>query len=91
MLVATARELQTICDPTGAAAPRPRLAHDPVLGEEEPHPAVSVRANGATVCEVVLAGRATSVPVTAVLLGPKRTTTDNARPASTCAASHLRR
>jgi hypothetical protein len=77
ILVATARGLQTVCDPAGTAAPRPRLAHDAVLGEDEPHSAVSVRANGAAVCEVLLAGRATSVPVTAVLLGPERTTTDN--------------
>jgi hypothetical protein len=34
---------------------------------------------------VALTVRATSVPVTAVLTGPQRTTTDNAEAASTCA------
>jgi hypothetical protein len=38
---------------------------------------------------VILAGRATSVPFTAVLTGLQRTTTDNAKAASTCAASCL--
>jgi hypothetical protein len=37
------------------------------------------------------AGRATSVPFTAVLTGPQRTTMDNHEPASTCAVPHLRR
>jgi hypothetical protein len=35
---------------------------------------------------VILGGRATSVPFTAVMTGPQRTTTDNAEAASTCAA-----
>jgi hypothetical protein len=37
---------------------------------------------------VILDGRATSVPFTAVLNGPERTTTDNAEAASTCAVRH---
>jgi hypothetical protein len=41
--------------------------------------------NGVTACHVVLTGRATSVPFTVVLTGPERTTTDNAKAASTCA------
>jgi hypothetical protein len=40
---------------------------------------------------VILDGHATSVPVTAVLTGRQRTTTDNAEAALTCAKSHLRR
>jgi hypothetical protein len=40
---------------------------------------------------VVLDGRATSVPFTAVLNGPERTTTDNHQAAPTCAAPHPRR
>jgi hypothetical protein len=40
---------------------------------------------------VIQGGRATSVPFTAVLTGPQRTTTDNAEAASTCTASHLPR
>ena len=47
--------------------------------------------NGATVCEVILAGRATSVPFTAVLNGPERITTDNHEAASTCTVPHRRR
>jgi hypothetical protein len=38
---------------------------------------------------VILGGRATGVPFTAVSTGPERTTTDNAEAASTCAASPL--
>jgi hypothetical protein len=38
---------------------------------------------------VVLGGRATSVPFTAVLNGPERTTTDNHEAASTCAVPIL--
>jgi hypothetical protein len=40
---------------------------------------------------VILDGRATSVPFTAVLTGRQRTTTDNPEAALTCATSHLRR
>jgi hypothetical protein len=40
---------------------------------------------------VILGGRATSVPFTAVPTGLERTTPDNAEAASTCAASHLHR
>jgi hypothetical protein len=40
---------------------------------------------------IILVGRATSVPFTAVLAGPERTTTDNAKAASTCAVLCLRR
>jgi len=38
---------------------------------------------------VLLGGRATSLPCTAVLTGPERTITDNAEVAPTCATSHL--
>ena len=41
--------------------------------------------------QVVLAGRATSLLFTTVLAGPKRTTTDNATAASTCAVHCWRR
>jgi hypothetical protein len=37
-----------------------------LVAEDGPHPTVKVGANGATVYKVVLAGRATSVPFTAV-------------------------
>jgi hypothetical protein len=36
-------------------------------------------------------GRATSVPFTAVLTGPQRTTTDNTMVAMTCPSSHIPR
>jgi hypothetical protein len=40
---------------------------------------------------VIPDARATSVPFTAVLNGPERTTTDNHEAASTCALPHPRR
>jgi hypothetical protein len=40
---------------------------------------------------VVLRGRATNMPFTAVMTGPERTTGDNPEAASTCAVSCLRR
>jgi hypothetical protein len=48
-----------------------------------------VGAYAADVTSVVLAGRATSVPFTAVLNSPQRTTTDNATAAATCAVRRL--
>jgi hypothetical protein len=39
---------------------------------------------GATDCRVILGGRATSVPFTAVLIGTERTTTHNAEACSAC-------
>ena len=36
-------------------------------------------------------GRATTVPFTAVMIGPERTTMDNANVVSTCAVAYLRR
>ena len=43
------------------------------------------------VCQVVLTGRATTVPFTAVMTGHEGTTTDNAEAAFTCAVHCLRR
>jgi hypothetical protein len=43
------------------------------------------------VCQVVLTGRATSLPFTAVMTGPQRTITDNVMAASTCTPHRLRR
>jgi hypothetical protein len=45
-----------------AATPLSRLGNDAVVTEDRRHPAVKLGANGATVCHVNLAGRATSVP-----------------------------
>jgi hypothetical protein len=53
--------------------------------EDDPHLTVEVEAKAPTLGQAILAGRATSVPFTAVLTGPERTTTDNATVASTCA------
>jgi hypothetical protein len=55
----------------------------PSSGQVEPSAPRCVRVN--------LTGRATSVPFTAVSDGAERTTTDNARTASTSVVSHLRR
>jgi hypothetical protein len=57
----------------------------------EPHPAVGLVPTLPGPTSVVLAGRATTVPFTAVLAGPHRTITDNATAASTCAVSCRRR
>jgi hypothetical protein len=40
-----------------------------VVTEHQPYLAVKVGANGTTVCWVILTGRATSVPFTAVMTG----------------------
>jgi hypothetical protein len=68
-----------------------RVAHEPVVTEDRSPsgPAGSSRCQVRTI--VVLAGRATSVPAIAVMTGPERTATDNARAASTCAVPCLRR
>ena len=58
------------------------------MPRERALPAVKLEptAPGCT-AEVVLAGRATSVPFTAVLTGPQRTPMDNTIGAKTCACS----
>jgi hypothetical protein len=53
------------------------LAHEPVVTKDGPHPPISVEPTARPDTGVVLHGRATSVPFTAVLNGPQRTTTDN--------------
>jgi hypothetical protein len=67
------------------------LAQEAVVTEDEPRRTVRVEPTAQLDTGVILDGRATSVPFTAVLTGPQRTITDNAEAASTCAASHLRR
>jgi len=67
------------------------LAYEAVVTEDEPRRTVRVQPTAQLDTGVILDGRATSVPFTAVPTGPQRTTTDNAEAASTCAASHLRR
>jgi hypothetical protein len=78
-------------DPKGAAAPRSRLANDAVVAEDEPRPAIKLGANGTSVYQRNLTGRATSVPFTRVNVGYQRTTTDNTTAAATCAARLLRK
>jgi hypothetical protein len=56
-----------------------------------PHPAVELVPTLPGRTSVVLAGRATTVPFTAVLTGPQRTITGNATAASTCAVPPPRR
>jgi hypothetical protein len=60
-----------------------------VVTEDEPHPTIKLGANGTTVCQVNLTGRATTVPFTTLNLGSQRTTTDNITAAAICAASLL--
>jgi hypothetical protein len=52
------------------------------------HPMVKVD-RAATGIPRLSSGRATTVPFTAVMIGPERTATDNAQAASTCAASYF--
>jgi hypothetical protein len=68
-----------------------RLANDVVVTEGACHPAAELGANGLTKKQRRPPGRATSVPFTAVLHGPQRTTTDSHEAASTCATPRLRR
>jgi hypothetical protein len=60
------------------------LAHEAVVTEGGPHPPVEAEPTAPRRARVILAGRATSVPFTAVLNSPERTTTDNHEAASTC-------
>jgi hypothetical protein len=62
-----------------------------LVTEDGPHPTVKVEPTARPDTGVILGGRATSVPFTAVPTGPQRTTTDNAEAASTCTAPLLRR
>jgi hypothetical protein len=93
-LVAEDRSAEGVRDqtgPKGAAAPRSRLANDAVVAEDEPRPAIKLGANGTSVYQRNLTGRATSVPFTRVNVGYQRTTTDNTTAAATCAARLLRK
>jgi hypothetical protein len=67
-----------------AARPSP-LAHETIVTADGPHPLAELGAVARCVSLVVLAGRATRVPFTAVSNGPERTITDNATAAATCA------
>jgi hypothetical protein len=60
------------------AAPPSRLANEAIGRRGQASPNGESGADDDTrVCQVVLTGRATSVPFTAVMTGPQRTTTDN--------------
>jgi hypothetical protein len=61
------------------------------VSEDGPHRLGEPEAVTARCEHVALGGRATNVPFTAVLTGPERTTTDNAKAAWTCTAHLLRR
>jgi hypothetical protein len=74
-----------------AAATLRALAHEAVVTEDELHPTVRAKPAARPGTGVILYGRATSLPFTAVLNGPERTTTDNATPASNCTVRCLRR
>jgi hypothetical protein len=74
--------------PGPAAANPPGSAYEAVVTEEGPHRTVGVELNARLDTGVILGGRAISVPFTAVLTGPQRTTTDNALPVLTCAVHY---
>jgi hypothetical protein len=76
--------------PSWTAASPPRLAHEAGGHPDGPHPPVKAEPTAPRCASVILTDRATSVPFTAVLNGPERTTTDNHEAASTCAVSHPR-
>ena len=83
--------------PAPGSNPHPRcrgpaaLANEAGVARVEPHPAVELVPTLPGSTNVVLAGRATTVPFTAVLTGPERTATDNAIATLTCAVRYLRR
>jgi hypothetical protein len=62
-----------------------------VVTEDGPHPTLKVEPTTQPDTRAILAGRATSVPFTAVMTGPPRTTTDNHEAASTSAVPRPRR
>ena len=67
------------------------LANNTSVTEDGSHPPVKAEPSALQMCEVILTDRATSVPFTAVLNGPERTTTDNHEAASTCTVPRPRR
>ena len=76
-----------------AALPRALRAHahKAMVTEDGPHPTVKVEPTAQHDTGIILGGRATSLPFTAVLSGSQRTTTDNARASSTCTVLSHRR
>jgi hypothetical protein len=60
-----------------------------VVTEDGPHPTVKVEPTAQQHTGVILGGRATSLPFTAVVSGSQRTTRDNAEAASTCAVRYI--
>jgi hypothetical protein len=78
-------------NPTRTCRGPAALANEAGVAGVEPHPAVELVPTLPGPTNVVLAGRATTVPFTAVLTGPERTITGNATAASTCAVPCRRR
>jgi hypothetical protein len=83
--------MEAASNPTGPARGPAALANEAGVAGVEPHPEVGLVPSQPGPTNVVLAGRATTVPFTAVPAGPQRTTTDNATATSTCAVSCSRR
>jgi hypothetical protein len=77
--------------PENAAAPSTTACLHHGGTEGGSRPVVKVNPTPPSCATVILGGRVTSVPFTAVPTGPERTTTDNAEAASTCAPDYLRR
>jgi hypothetical protein len=74
-----------------AAAPHHGLAHEAASHKDGPHLTAKLVPTPAGCPTVILAGRATSVPFTAVLTSPERTPTDNTTAAMSCNVPYLRR
>jgi hypothetical protein len=78
-----AGQLTSVLCPT-CREPLRALANDAAVTEDEPDATVKLNRRRHGVPGVILTGRATSVPFTAVTTGPERTTTDNTTPPATC-------
>ncbi|HEY2957087.1 MAG TPA: hypothetical protein VGM21_02600 [Actinomycetota bacterium] len=78
-------------NPTDPCRGPAALASEAGVAGVEHHPAVELVSTQPGLTNVVLAGRATTVPFTAVLAGPQPTITDNPTVTSTCAVSCRRR
>src|SRR5215217_5425002 len=70
----------------GSGSRAPGGANQAAVSLNGPHPRSSWKLAAPGASRVVLAGRATIVPFTAVLAGPERTAADDSTAAVTCAA-----
>jgi hypothetical protein len=80
----------TISATTSPRRLRP-TANEAGVTEDRPYLAVELVPMLPDPTNVVLVGRATTVPFTSVVTGPERTPTDNVKVVATCAVCHLTR